>query len=43
MPSDKPSVLLILADDIGLFDVSADYRGIMGTTTPTFDRIGPRR
>jgi len=33
MPIDKPNVLLILADDIGWFDVSAYHRGIMGTTT----------
>ena len=33
MPTDKPNVLLILADDIGWFDVSAYHRGIMGTTT----------
>ena len=39
MPTDKPNVLLILADDIGWFDVGAYHRGIMGTKTPNIDRI----
>ena len=39
MPSDKPNILLIMADDIGWFDVGAYHRGIMGTTTPNIDRI----
>jgi arylsulfatase len=39
MPPDKPNVLLILADDIGWFDVSAYHRGIMGCRTPNIDRI----
>ena len=30
MASDKPNVLLILADDVGWFDVGAYHRGIMG-------------
>ncbi|MCW2803340.1 MAG: aslA2 [Propionibacteriaceae bacterium] len=39
MPTDKPNILLILADDIGSFDVSAYHRGVMGTRTPNIDRI----
>lgn len=39
MATDKPNVLLILADDIGWFDVGAYHRGIMGTKTPNIDRI----
>ena len=35
----KPSVLLILADDVGWFDVGAYNRGIMGGPTPNIDRI----
>jgi arylsulfatase A-like enzyme len=35
----KPNVLLILADDIGWFDVGAYHRGIMGGKTPNIDRI----
>jgi arylsulfatase len=30
---------LILADDVGWFDISAYHRGIMGTRTPNFDRV----
>jgi len=39
MASRKPNILLIMADDIGWFDVGAYHRGIMGTTTPNIDRI----
>ena len=39
MATDKPNVLLIMADDIGWFDVGAYHRGIMGTKTPNIDRI----
>ncbi|MBV8330321.1 MAG: sulfatase-like hydrolase/transferase, partial [Verrucomicrobia bacterium] len=35
----KPNILLILADDIGWFDVGAYHRGMMGTPTPNIDRI----
>ena len=35
----NPNVLLILADDIGWFDVGAYHRGIMGGKTPNIDRI----
>src|SRR5829696_1239584 len=39
MAPEKPNVLLVLADDIGWFDVGAYHRGIMGTRTPNIDRI----
>jgi arylsulfatase len=39
MATEKPNVLLILADDIGWFDVGAYHRGIMGCRTPNIDRI----
>ena len=35
----KPNILLILADDVGWFDVGAYNRGIMGAPTPNIDRI----
>ena len=35
----KPNVLLILADDVGWFDVGAYHRGMMGAPTPNIDRI----
>lgn len=35
----KPNIVLILADDIGWFDVGAYNRGIMGGPTPNIDRI----
>src|SRR3954447_5730701 len=36
---DKPNILLIMADDIGWFDVGAYHRGIMGCRTPNIDRL----
>jgi arylsulfatase len=39
MTTEQPNVLLILADDIGWFDVGAYHRGIMGCRTPNIDRI----
>jgi arylsulfatase A-like enzyme len=35
----KPNILLIMADDIGWFDVGAYNRGIMGGPTTNIDRI----
>src|ERR1700676_3060709 len=35
----KPNILLIMADDVGWFDVGAYHRGIMGAPTPNIDRI----
>jgi arylsulfatase A-like enzyme len=35
----KPNVLLIMADDVGWFDVGAYNRGIMSGPTPNIDRI----
>jgi arylsulfatase A-like enzyme len=34
-----PNVLAILADDIGVFNVGAYHRGMMGGRTPNIDRI----
>jgi arylsulfatase len=39
MPSNKPNVLLIMADDIGWFNVGAYNRGMLGGPTPNIDRI----
>ncbi len=35
----KPNILLIMADDIGWFNVGAYHRGVMGGATPNIDRI----
>jgi len=35
----KPNILLILADDVGWFDIGAYNRGMMGAPTPNIDRI----
>jgi arylsulfatase A-like enzyme len=39
MATEQPNVLLIMADDVGWFDVGAYHRGIMGTRTPNIDRV----
>src|SRR5262245_14610266 len=38
-PERLPNVLAILADDIGVFNVGAYHRGMMGGRTPNIDRI----
>ena len=37
--SDKPNILVIWGDDIGLWNVSAYNQGMMGYETPNIDRI----
>jgi arylsulfatase len=39
MPDGRPNVLIILADDIGWFDVSCYHQGVMGSHTPNIDRL----
>ncbi len=34
-----PNIIVILADDVGLWNVSAYHRGMMGGRTPNIDRI----
>ena len=36
---DKPNILVIMADDIGYWNISAYNRGLMGYRTPNIDRI----
>lgn len=38
MPGEKPNVLLIMADDVGWFDVGVYHHRLMGCPT----RTGPR-
>ena len=37
--TDKPNILVIWGDDIGVYNVSAYHRGLMGGSTPNIDRI----
>src|SRR5262249_32483266 len=37
--SPKPNILVIMADDIGYWNISAYNRGMMGYRTPNIDRI----
>lgn len=37
--ADKPNVLVIWGDDVGMWNISAYHRGMMGGSTPNIDRI----
>ena len=37
--ADKPNILFIMSDDVGITNVSAYSRGLMGYQTPNIDRI----
>jgi arylsulfatase len=38
--ADKPNILVIWGDDVGLTNISYNSRGMMGYRTPNIDRIG---
>jgi arylsulfatase A-like enzyme len=43
MPTTKPNIIMIMADDVGTWNLSAYHRGMMGGTTPNRpDREGRR-
>ena len=35
----KPNILVIFGDDVGMYNISAYHRGMMGGRTPNIDRI----
>ena len=35
----KPNILVIMTDDVGIWNISAYHRGMMGGSTPNIDRI----
>lgn len=35
----KPNIVVIFADDVGIWNISAYHRGMMGGTTPNIDRL----
>jgi arylsulfatase A-like enzyme len=37
--ADRPNILVIMGDDIGMYNISAYHRGLLGGTTPNIDRI----
>src|SRR3954462_14488316 len=39
MPENKPNILVIWGDDIGISNLSCYSRGLMGYSTPNIDRI----
>ncbi|MEJ2085543.1 MAG: arylsulfatase, partial [Acidobacteriota bacterium] len=36
---DKPNILFIMPDDIGIFNIAAYHRGLMVGETPNIDRL----
>jgi len=40
--SAKPNILIIWGDDIGMWNISAYHRGMMGGSTPNIDRIAKK-
>jgi len=39
LAADKPNILVIWGDDVGIWNISANSRGMMGYRTPNIDRI----
>jgi arylsulfatase A-like enzyme len=35
----KPNIVMIMADQVGTWNLSAYHRGMMGGSTPNIDRI----
>src|SRR5258708_32989762 len=35
----KPNIVVIMGDDVGVWNISAYHRGMMGGSTPNIDRI----
>jgi hypothetical protein len=38
-PQSKPNILVIMADDVGYWNISTYNRGMMGYRTPNIDRL----
>jgi arylsulfatase A-like enzyme len=38
-PAKKPNIVVIMGDDVGMWNISAYHRGMMGGSTPNIDRI----
>jgi arylsulfatase A-like enzyme len=38
-PAKKPNIVVIMADDVGIWNISAYHRGMMGGSTPNIDRV----
>src|ERR1700686_1950325 len=38
-PQQKPNIVVIMGDDIGMWNIGAYHRGLMAGTTPNLDKI----
>ena len=43
MAADKPNIIVIMGDDIGMWNIGAYSRGLMYKTTPNIDKLACRR
>src|SRR5210317_2023465 len=39
MAADKPNILMIMGDDIGMWNIGAYHRGLMAGRTPHIDKL----
>src|SRR6201988_4705320 len=39
MPAQKPNIVAILSDDVGIWNIGAYHRGLMAARTPNLDKI----
>src|SRR5712691_7394810 len=39
LPQQRPNIVVIMGDDVGVWNISAYHRGMMGGSTPNIDRI----
>ena len=37
--ADKPNIIVIMGDDIGMWNIGAYHRGLMAGTTPSIDKL----
>ena len=40
--NEKPNILIIWGDDVGMWNISAYHRGMMGGTTPNIDKLADK-
>jgi arylsulfatase A-like enzyme len=39
MAAEKPNIVVIMGDDIGMWNIGAYHRGMMAGTTPNIDKL----
>jgi arylsulfatase len=39
MATKKPNIIMVMSDDVGIWNLSCYHRGMMGGSTPNIDRL----